>query len=186
MPDLFEENRVTSAFISSTAVSMLNFAADEIEKRDAKIERLSESLRDLLESIEQGDPEEVAQKAVQAQRLLHEKETAIPPSTFAAISPMGSAAEKSEAETVARNIMTILSRKGDVFRQMGWGEYKYERLQDGDFSEKERPYFDNVIHFCRSAETAILFAPGWRRVGSSTNGANNNDYGMDNNHHRPR
>lgn len=45
--------------------------------------------------------------------------------------PMGSIFQKSESETVARNIMTILKRTGDVFRIIRWDEYKEERKQVG-------------------------------------------------------
>lgn len=86
------------------------------------------------------------------------------PSHFKNTSPMGSVIGKSEAETVARNIMVILSRTGDVFRPLSWDEYKTERMKDGNFSEKERRYFDQVIGYCKSADTAVLFCPGWAEV----------------------
>lgn len=79
-------------------------------------------------------------------------------------SPVGSVARKAEAETVARNVMVILSRMGDEFRLLSWDEYKEQRLKDGNFTEKEKPYFDQVVKFCRSAEAAELFSPAWADV----------------------
>lgn len=78
--------------------------------------------------------------------------------------PMGSVAKKSEAETVARNIMVILKRTGNKFRLLSWDEYKEHRLKDGHFNEVEKNYFDQVVKFCRSVETAELFSPVWAKV----------------------
>ena len=55
------------------------------------------------------------------------------PSNFKAL-PMGSIFEKSEYETIARNIMVILSRTGDLFRPISWYEYKEEREKDGNLA----------------------------------------------------
>lgn len=86
------------------------------------------------------------------------------PSNFSKLSPMGSVAKKSEAETVARNIMVILGRTGDSFRPLSWDEYKAERLKDGNFSWKERPFFDQVVGYCKSKDTVVLFCPSWAEV----------------------
>ena len=75
--------------------------------------------------------------------------------------PMGSIARKSEAETIARNIMVILKRTGDTFRLLTWDEYKSERLKDSSFTESERFYFDQVIEHCVSGEAAQGFSPAW-------------------------
>lgn len=75
--------------------------------------------------------------------------------------PYNSVMNKSEAETIARNIMVILSRTGDKFRQLSWDEYKTERLKDGDFTEREKAYFDKVVSRCSSVETALHFSPTW-------------------------
>ncbi len=74
---------------------------------------------------------------------------------------MGSVLQKSEAETIARNIMVILFRTGDTFRPLSWEEYKEERLKDGQFSEGEKRYFDQVIDYCDSPKTAKLFSKEW-------------------------
>ena len=68
---------------------------------------------------------------------------------------------QSEYETIAQNVMVILKRTGDEFRPLTFEEYKEERMKDENFSEKERAYFDEVIKFCVSAETAILFSKAW-------------------------
>lgn len=82
------------------------------------------------------------------------------PSNFTA-HPYNSVKRKSESETVAANIMRILKRTGNTFRNLNWDEYKAERLNDDNFSEKEHAYFLDVIGFCASAETAVLFSPAW-------------------------
>lgn len=81
--------------------------------------------------------------------------------------PMDSVLQSFESETVAVNIMVILKRTGDVFRPLGWSEYKEERLKDGQFSDSERPYFEQVIDYCRQPETAVLFSPVWGAVRQS-------------------
>lgn len=75
--------------------------------------------------------------------------------------PWGSVAQKSESETVALNIMRILKRTGNTFRPLSWEDYKEERLKDTGFSETERKYFDEVIGYCKSADTAVLFSSRW-------------------------
>lgn len=67
-----------------------------------------------------------------------------------------------EDEIVARNIMVILKRTGDVFRPLEYDEYEKERLKDGSFSHLERTSFDKVIKYCQNAESAKSFSPAWR------------------------
>lgn len=86
------------------------------------------------------------------------------PSGFLRMSNMGSVTHNAESERIARNIMVILSRTGDTFRRLEWDEYKAERMKDGGFTERERIYFDKVIDYCKSADTAALFAPGWKEA----------------------
>ena len=78
--------------------------------------------------------------------------------------PWASVTGNSESETIAKNIMTILSRTGNVFRPLTWDEYKVERLKDGNFTESEKKYFDKVIKFCFSPETARLFCQDWNII----------------------
>jgi hypothetical protein len=82
------------------------------------------------------------------------------PSNFTKF-PWNSVLEKSESETVAQNIMKILKRTGNIFRELSWEEYKSERQKDGNFSDIEKSYFDEVIKFCKSADTAKCFSKTW-------------------------
>ena len=84
------------------------------------------------------------------------------PSNFTSY-PFDSVLQNSESETVAKNIMVILSRTGDRFRPLTWEEYKKERLQDGVFSQNEYEYFQSVIDYCKSADTAKLFSKEWSK-----------------------
>lgn len=80
--------------------------------------------------------------------------------------PLSSVLMKSEAETIARNIMAILSRTGNKFRPLTWSEYEIERQKDGDFSQGEKKYFDQVIPYCKSEDTALLFSKSWGNIKS--------------------
>ncbi len=82
--------------------------------------------------------------------------------------PYNSVMNKSEAETIAQNIMVILSRTGDEFRPLSWDEYKTERLKDDDFTEREKAYFDKVVPWCSSVELALQFSPTWREQHEET------------------
>ena len=84
------------------------------------------------------------------------------PEDFRKIHPFDSAVQKTECEIVARNIMSILSRTGNTFRKLDYDEYVSERLEDGNFSPVEARYFDDVIGYCKSADTAELFSSAWR------------------------
>lgn len=69
--------------------------------------------------------------------------------------------KNNESETVARNIMVILSRTGNNFRLLGWEEYKQHRMNDGNFSDVEKEYFDKVAGFCVAEESALAFSENW-------------------------
>ena len=75
--------------------------------------------------------------------------------------PWSSVCKKSECETIAMNIMIILKRTGDEFRDLSFEEYKSERLKDGNFTEREKEYFEQVIGYCKSPDTAKLFSKSW-------------------------
>lgn len=75
--------------------------------------------------------------------------------------PWSSVLNKSEYETVAQNIMKILKRTGDEFRPLSFTEYKTERIKDGNFTDNEENYFNEVIIFCRNADSAICFSKTW-------------------------
>jgi hypothetical protein len=75
--------------------------------------------------------------------------------------PWDSVFQKTESEMVAQNIMKILTRTGNVFKDLSFEEYKQERLKDGHFTEIEEQYFNKVIDYCKSADTAKLFSRKW-------------------------
>jgi hypothetical protein len=75
--------------------------------------------------------------------------------------PYDSVFRNMEHEIVARNIMVILSRTGDEFRELSWEEYKKERQKDGAFAEGERGLFDKAIKYCKSPDTAALLSEAW-------------------------
>lgn len=83
------------------------------------------------------------------------------------IHPWNSVIKKNEAETVALNIMVILTRTGNAFRLLTWDEYRTERLKDHGFSHSEKAHFDKVVDYCASVDTAKLFAPAWRKVANN-------------------
>ena len=85
------------------------------------------------------------------------------PSDFT-VFPTDSVKQNHQTEQIAINIMVILKRTGDTFRPLDWEEYKKERLEDGHFTESERGYFDKVIDYCVTPETAKLFSPEWAGV----------------------
>lgn len=83
------------------------------------------------------------------------------PSDIVEIEPMSSVLKKCEAEIVARNIIVILYRTGDRFRDLSWEEYKKERLKDKNFWEGERKWFDLVIYYCTDKEKVKKFSKKW-------------------------
>jgi len=94
------------------------------------------------------------------------------PSEFKNKSTMGSILHKHEPEVIAANVMTILARTGDTFRALTWEEYKEERLKDGNFSERERPFFNQVVEYCATSHGAAAFCPGWAEVAMEQANAN--------------
>ena len=90
------------------------------------------------------------------------------PSVISKIYPWSSVMQNSECETVAKNIMVILARTGDEFREMSEEEYKAERLKDyeknpkgGSYSYFEAETFDRVKNVAKSAAMAARFCDGW-------------------------
>ena len=53
---------------------------------------------------------------------------------------------------------------GDEWRSLSWKEYKENRLLKGNFSEKEKTYFDKVIKFCESSQAAAEFSDDWGKI----------------------
>lgn len=76
--------------------------------------------------------------------------------------PYDSVFSNMETEIVARNIMAILDRTGNQWREITYAEYEQERLKDGNFSHKEQALFEKVKRFCVSETAAQAFSPAWR------------------------
>ena len=87
------------------------------------------------------------------------KKKELKPSDFM-IQPWSSVFGKSENETIARNVMVILSRNGNEWRDLSFNEYSKERIEDG-VSEwalnAEKRYFMEVVEYCKSPEAAATF-----------------------------
>jgi hypothetical protein len=83
------------------------------------------------------------------------------PSDFLA-HPYDSVFSKNESEVVARNIMVILMKTGNEFGEISYSTYKEFRLMDGNFSEAEYKYFEEVKAFCFSESNAKKFSLAWR------------------------
>lgn len=75
--------------------------------------------------------------------------------------PYDSVLHNHESEIVARNIMVILSKTGNEFRLLPWQEYKEHRIKNGNFTSNEKYYFDRVVDFCTSEQSAKLFCKNW-------------------------
>lgn len=86
------------------------------------------------------------------------------PSAFKSTFPWSSVIGDANSETIAVNIMKILSRTGDEWRELTWEEYRAEREMDGNFSSAEKPYFDEVIDYTISPQTAALLCQDWRKI----------------------
>lgn len=89
----------------------------------------------------------------------------ITPKTFC-MHPWNSVTQECESEIIARNIMVILSRTGDTFRELTWDEYVLEREKDDGCGDEESR-FDDVVDYCKSAETAVLFSKTWKEAASA-------------------
>ena len=88
------------------------------------------------------------------------------PSDFL-VFPFSSVLQHTEDEVVASNIMKILKRTGNTFRDITCEEYKKERLKDttapeGRLCDFEKETFGKVIDYCKSADTAKLFSKEWK------------------------
>lgn len=83
------------------------------------------------------------------------------PSDFKKIFPRNSVFHNYEHELVAKNIMVILDRTGNIFRELSYDEYVEHRLKDGNYSMQEKYYFDNVQKYCVSSEKVMTFSASW-------------------------
>lgn len=86
------------------------------------------------------------------------------PSDFTKKIPMGSVEQEFNTELIALNIMKILKRTGDTFRELGFEEYKIEREKDGEFTFSEKQYFLRAVGHCSSSVKALNFCPNWLKV----------------------
>ena len=77
--------------------------------------------------------------------------------------PMGSIKQSAGSQIVAQSINIIRERLGNDWA-LSWDQYKAERVKDGDFTDKEKKYFDSVIDLISSAEACINFSPSWSKV----------------------
>ena len=81
--------------------------------------------------------------------------------------PWSSVMNKTEAEIVARNIMCILGRTGNEWRELTWKEYVDERMKDGDrrsYVDNEREFFSEVCAYTVNAKQAAKFSPTWSAI----------------------
>ena len=69
-----------------------------------------------------------------------------------------------ETETIALNIITILKRTGNEWRDLSWDEYKSERLKDGGFTDGEFRYFERAKPYTLSPECAANFGGTWKKI----------------------
>lgn len=83
--------------------------------------------------------------------------------------PWSSTLRNTESEVVAMNIMAILWRTGDAWRELTWDEYRAERLKttgpkNSGFSDAERRLFDRVWPLVRTEALARAFCQAWAAV----------------------
>lgn len=84
------------------------------------------------------------------------------PGDFATF-PYDSVTQNTEHEVIARNIMIILARTGNIWRNLSWEEYVQERIKDGGYCYNEKSMFDKVVGYCVSEDAARLFSPSWKK-----------------------
>ncbi len=83
------------------------------------------------------------------------------PRDFIAKIPAHSVLVQKGFEIVGHNIMIILARTGNKFRDLSWDEYVIQRKKEGNFKDAEKEYFIEVSGYCKSAESAFLFSREW-------------------------
>jgi hypothetical protein len=97
-----------------------------------------------------------------------------PPSAVCKEFPWGSVKQNCEDEVIACNIVKMLARTGDTWRQITEEEYAAERQKDMaksknpngivHFSEIEIAHFREVLPYTVSAEAAASFCPAWKKA----------------------
>lgn len=78
--------------------------------------------------------------------------------------PWDSVFQQSESETIALNIMKILAQTGNEFRELSYEEYEARRQRDGNYSARERDYFEKVASYCVSEQAARIFSLTWKAI----------------------
>lgn len=84
--------------------------------------------------------------------------------------PWDSVFHNSERETVALNIMKILKRTGNTWRNLSWDEYLSERIKDGGGNTynwehgSEQKLFGEVSEYTVNENMARKFSPAWSKI----------------------
>ena len=97
---------------------------------------------------------------------LYEVTVGITPKDFSTM-PMNSISKNWESERVATNIMVVLGRTGNTWRELTWDEYLAERIKDGgsntnsDKHGSEKDIFEKVAPYCTSPSMAKKFCRTW-------------------------
>jgi hypothetical protein len=78
--------------------------------------------------------------------------------------PWSSIFYKSEPESILRNIMVILYRTGNTWRELPEEEYISERQKDGHFTTSELPYFREVLPYTINAVKASRVSKNWAQI----------------------
>ena len=78
--------------------------------------------------------------------------------------PWSSIFYKSEPETIITNIMVILKRTGNIWRELSEEEYIKEREKDGGYGSSELQYFRQVVEYTTSAVKASRVSKSWAKI----------------------
>lgn len=92
--------------------------------------------------------------------------SALTPEDYAGTDPRDSVCQKVEAEIIMSNIVSILYRTKNEWRDLAWEEYKSEREKDGNFTESEKKYFEMVIEYAHP-EKIGLFCKRYKQIWKS-------------------
>lgn len=110
-------------------------------------------------------------KSVNVLELYHQSRTMpdtnfsiVTPSAFIKCLPWDSVLQKVEAEIIALNIMKILNRTDNTWRQLTWEEYQEERKKDKGFSTNEKGFFDQVVSYTTSPDAVAKFCKDWELI----------------------
>lgn len=77
--------------------------------------------------------------------------------------PWGSILNSTEHEMIARDIMVILYKTGNVFREISFDEYKKEKtkITKNIINASEESRFMQVVNFCKNPYMANSFCKNW-------------------------